>query len=336
LVFNKRWRIGLLGALVSLLAIYVIVSQINFSELRHALSVARYGYLLPCIALLLAGLVARAYRWRALLSDALPIGRAFSIMNVAYLVNNVLPLRIGELARVYLATRYDPPVPVFKTLSTVIVERLLDLLAVVLMLAFALATGSVPNELRAAGTFAAPAALGGFLFLVFLASRRSLAQQILIFFTSRFTLLERLNLSRWLNHFLDGLMPLIQPQALGQVFLWTLISWGFSIAAGYILMFAFFESASVAATCLYIAAAALAIAVPAIPGNIGTYETSIVFALAAMGYGEPVSTAVAFAVVVHGVNVVVHAATGIIGFIQEGISLERLSQGVQEMRQHTS
>ena len=49
---------------------------------------------------------------------------------------------------------------------------------------------------------------------------------------------------------------------------------------------------------------------------------------------DPAGTAVAFGVMVHGINLAVHATTGVIGFIQEGISLEQLSRGVQEMRQH--
>jgi hypothetical protein len=84
---------------------------------------------------------------------------------------------------------------------------------------------------------------------------------------------------------------------------------------------------------LYIAAAAFAIAVPAVPGNLGPYELSIMLALGAMGFGQPAETAAAFALVVHGVNLAVHAITGVIGFIQEGISLGQLSQGVREMRQ---
>jgi uncharacterized membrane protein YbhN (UPF0104 family) len=99
--------------------------------------------------------------------------------------------------------------------------------------------------------------------------------------------------------------------------------------AGYVLMYAFFDEASLAATMLYIAAAAFAIALPAVPGNLGTYEASILLALTAMGY-EQSSSAIAFAVMVHAVNVFVHATTGVFGFIQEGISLTQLSQGVRQ------
>jgi hypothetical protein len=100
---------------------------------------------------LLLGLVTRALRWQVLLNGSLVLHRAFSIMNVAYLVNGVLPLRLGEVARVYLTTRLPKPIPVLTTTSTIIVERLLDLLAVVMLMSLALATGNVPTELRFAG-----------------------------------------------------------------------------------------------------------------------------------------------------------------------------------------
>jgi hypothetical protein len=68
------------------------------------------------------------------------------------------------------------------------------------------------------------------------------------------------------------------------------------------------------------------------PGNIGTYEASILLALGALGYDAASGTAVIFAVMVHGINLLVHASTGVLGFIQEGISLEQLSQGVRAMQ----
>jgi len=329
--FSRNARIGLVGVVVSIAALYFIITQINLSLFGDALLAARYEYVLPCLLLLFAGLVTRAFRWQVLLNGALPWTRAFSIMNVAYLVNGVLPLRMGEVARVYLASRVRKPVPMPQTISTIIVERLLDLLAVVLLLLGALAAGPVPQELRAAGAFAALMAICGFVVLVLMAANRGLAQRILAFAQRLLPFLQRIAIDKWLDQFLDGLQPLTNPRMLLLALGWTTISWALSVAAGYVLMFAFFESASWVVTALYIAAAAFAIALPAVPGNVGTYEASILLALTAVGY-EYSATTLAFAVMVHGVNVFVHASTGVIGFIQEGISLSQLSQGVRQMR----
>jgi glycosyltransferase 2 family protein len=336
LKFSRKLKIGLLGIAVSALALAFIVMQIDRDLFVQALTTANYWYLLPCLLLLLLGLLTRALRWQVLLDGDLPFWRAFSIMNVAYLVNGVLPLRIGEVARVYLASRVDDPVPIPKTTSTIIVERLLDLLAVVVMVLLALTSAPVPEQLRVTSAIGASVALAGFITLVVIARQRAWAHALYRLSLRIIPPLRRLPvLETWLDQFLDGLLPLTRPPQFLRAIAWTVISWVFSVLAGYVLMFAFFPTGSIATTMLYIAAVAFAIALPAVPGNIGTYEASILLALVAMGY-EQSSTAVAFAVMVHAINVFVHASTGVVGFMQEGISLGQLSLGVQQMQQSST
>jgi len=172
----------------------------------------------------------------------------------------------------------------------------------------------------------------GFAVLLFLASQRKRTLIIARRFVSRLTPLRRWNVVGWLEHFLDGLKPLTQPRDLAQVLLLTGASWVCSLLSGYVLMIAFFGHGDWATTCLFSAAASLAVAVPAVPGNLGTYEVSILLALRAMGFGEPAATAAAFAVAVHAVNLLVNSSLGVYGFIQEGVSLDQLSQGVREMK----
>lgn len=324
-------RYGLIGLVASVAAIFFISTQLNLDNFQDTWTDVRYIYLVPTIIFLLLGLVARAVRWRILLSDGLPLYRAFSILNVAYLINGFIPFRIGELARAYLASRAEPPVPIMKSVSTIIVERLLDLLAVVLMIAIALAMGPVPEWLRIAGFTSGVVAFLGFLTLVFLSRKRSLAHGILDWVTNHFKILGRFNVKQLLDHFLDGLLPLAQTRTLILALVWNAISWGLSVLAGYVLMFAFYDDASWVVTCLYIAAAAFSIAVPAVPGNVGTYEAAILLALGALNYGDPENVALAFALTVHAVNVGVHALTGVVGFIQEGVTLDQLSQGVRQV-----
>ncbi len=331
----KHWRIGLLGIVVSFLAIYFIVVQVDLQLLGESFRTARYIFVLPAAVLLVIALIPRAMRWRVLLGGALPVSRSFNMINVGYLVNGIVPLRIGELARMFLARRYNPPVPLLKSASTIIVERLLDLLAVLVLLGMALAASpTLPMDYRSAATGSVLLLLVSFSILIFFASQRKLAQTLVAWVTGWLTPLRKWNFQEWVDHFLDGLTPLTRPGLLIQLLLWTALGWGFSVFAGYILMFTFFESASLPATCLYIAAAGFAISVPAVPGNIGTYEWAIMLALSAMGYGDPAtSSIVSFAVVVHGLNLAVHSATGVYGLIREGVSLNQLTEGVREINQ---
>lgn len=329
----KYWRAGLLGVIASLLAVYFIASQMKDVGLMWAaLRSADYGWVLVSMGVIVAGLFARGARWRALLGGGLPFVRAFSITNVSYLVNGVLPLRIGELARAYLAAQVRPPIPVMKAVGTIVVERLIDVLAVLIILALALSAGPLPEELHAAALFFAPAVVVGFAFLILFANQRvrvlKLAERVM----GRIPVLQRRAWLVWLEHFLEGLTPLTQPSALAQVLALAAASWACSLLSGYLLMIAFFGQGDWATTCLFTGAASLAVAVPAVPGNLGTYEASILLALGAMGFGEPAATAVAFAIAVHAVNLLVNSALGVYGFIQEGVSLDQLSQGVREMK----
>jgi len=328
LKLSKSARVGILGVAVSAIAFIFIMTQINIELFAQAWREVRYGYLLPCVALLMAGLAVRALRWRGLLADGLSLGRAFSIMNIAYLVNGVLPLRLGEVARVALVVRAASRVAVPQTIATIVVERLLDLLAVVILLSLALVGGRVPQELRLVGASSAALALLGFGLLIVLAMHPAWAQSILAWWVARLPVLRRWPLARWLGQFLDGLQPLAQPSALFMALLWTALAWALSVWAGYVLMYALYEQADLATTALYIAAAAFAIALPAVPGNVGTYEASILLALTAMGYAFD-GRALAFAVLVHAVNVFVHVSTGVVGFIAEGLSWDQFKQTAQ-------
>jgi hypothetical protein len=331
-VTSQRTRLGLISLLVTALAILFIINQIDLDLFWQALVGANYWYLLPCIFLLLVGLVTRALRWRVLLGQDVSLVRAFQIMNVAYLANGVLPMRLGEVARIYLAKRAFVKLPAPQIAATIVVERLLDLFAVVVMVMVSLMLATVPQELEVASRIAAISGIVGIAGILVLLWQRSLLRRIAAMISRRLTFLNRyFSLETVVHHFLDGLASITQPRVLLQVVFWTVLSWIVSTMAGYVLMFAFWDQASLAATLLYIAAAAFAIAVPAIPGNIGTYEASILLALAAAGYTSS-NQAVAFAITVHAVNVVVHMSTGMVGLMQEGITFAQLSERVQEIR----
>lgn len=328
----KKWRYALIGAAVSLVAIGFFVTQVDLAEFVGALHSARAAVLLPVALLIIAGLFTRTLRWRSLLGGGLPYWRAFSILNVAYFANGILPFRLGELARAYLASRGEPNIPPLRTLSTVVVERLLDVLAVLLQLALALAFAPLPDALRASALVFAPLTVAGFVGLVILASQRERALHWTALLAARTRLDQRFDAVKFVGHFLDGLMPLTRPSAFAAALWWTAVSWGLSLASGYVLMYAFYPQGDVGATLLFTAAASFVVAVPAVPGNLGTYEASVWMGLAAMGFGEPLAAATAFAISIHGINLLINVALGAVGLYAEGVSLGQLTRGVRTMK----
>jgi hypothetical protein len=292
-----------------------------------------------------------------LLGERIPLRRSFSIVNISYILNGILPARLGEVARAFLATRVTPPIPVFTSLSTILAERIIDMLTVILMLGGALL--AIPNQPAGVGSVglvmgaASVAALGT---LITFAHRPAWAHTMLALVLRAVPPLRKLNLDNILDRVLDGLRPLARWRTLLSVLFWTAISWSFSVLAGYLLMFTLYSQPRLDAAALFIAAASLVIAVPATFASVGPYEWSIIVSIVAV-YGvnlhdlpgdfviSPLaqnpgainalmtvqSTAFSFALIVHVLNVSVYAVLGAIGLIQEGISLSQVTRGAERI-----
>ena len=329
----KRWRIGLPGLLISLLATGALIAQLDLSQLAESLRSARYGWLLPAFLLLLIGQFIRALRWRALLVFGLPVARAFHILNISYLANAFLPLRLGELARIWLVR---PGISSMQTAGSVVLERMLDTLAVLVLLAAALsAIPQADDQYRdvARLMFLALPVLAVALYA--LARKREWAHRLL---GAALALpwprpVRRLPLKAWLEALLDGFQPLIRPGLLLQVLAWTLVGWLISLLAAGLVMLAFYDEADLAVAALCIVAAALVIALPAVPGNIGIYEWSIMLALAAGGYGSPLDAPnVSMAITIHAINLLMYTLTGCLGLIVERVTPAGLMRSLEEFR----
>ncbi len=97
---------------------------------------ANYLWLVPAVAVTVAILLLKGWRWQLLFLPEyhLPFAPVFSALCAGYLVSNVLPARLGELARLVLLVG-EQPVSVARTFSTIVIERVLDVLTLLIVFA---------------------------------------------------------------------------------------------------------------------------------------------------------------------------------------------------------
>lgn len=142
----KKLRIGL-GLLTASLFVYFLLYRIDFGKLFAAFSAVRLEWLALGVVCLLAGYGVRTIRWWLMLrvvgsraglaSCAWPFLSSFGL-------NNVLPLRAGDAYRAFgFSARLD--CPPWQVLGTLAMERVLDLLT--LLLIFLAATSMVPDHI---------------------------------------------------------------------------------------------------------------------------------------------------------------------------------------------
>lgn len=315
----RRALFVIASVIVSGLFLWLALRDVPLAEIATHLQAADPLWLLVSIATVFVSLYTRAIRWRGLLGFRITTRQSYMMLGVTFLLNQ-LPLRAGEVARSLLATRAG--VPFMTAATSIIVERLLDTLIVVVMLALALT--QLPLDLPAARQLALLFGMGAvvaFGVLIALARRPDIAHTLLGFIEKRIPLVERIGVRRLLDHVLDGLEPLTHWRGGIHAIVWTIISWACSIATFFTLEMAFGIGGSYGVTlsAMAISLASFSIAIPVSIASIGPWEGAVRLAGDGLRLAPSLSIALGFAF--HGVSLLGYIALGILGLIAQGVSL---------------
>ena len=120
---------------LALFLLYLAFRGIDLHRVWNELKHARYGWLLLTLPIGLLSHIFRAWRWNLLIEPLgykPPLAHTFYAVMSGYLANLALP-RLGEVVRCGSLTKTDK-VPFDSLLGTVIAERVVDLLALLLLM----------------------------------------------------------------------------------------------------------------------------------------------------------------------------------------------------------
>ncbi len=318
------WKI-LPGLLISLIALGILFYIVDWQEFGMALRHANYGYLLLSLPIYLLSYLTRSRAWQITLLEEAPFKKVFLIQQAGYLLNNILPFRMGELGRSYLLGRDG--LGFWRVFSSIFVERAFDLL-----LAVGLLLGTLPYVVEIPGARKLTAAVGVIVLIALLVMYTLACKQdhVLSWFERlgpRWPRLVELGRDR-LESFLMGLASLANPVRFLSVFGWMAVSWILAVFVQFFVLRAYVPDAQVLWAAFALGVAALGVAIPSSPGAIGVYEAAFVGALALVGV--PYSQALAYALTTH---VMYYIFTGIFGayaLSQEGESLTALFQAIRK------
>lgn len=287
-------------------------------------------------AILVTGLtyVLRSLRWQYLLA---PIGHtrfstAFRATVIGFAATFLLPARAGEVIRPYLLARQEG-LPGTACFATIILERLLDLVTVVLFFAFFVFTADP------ASTAAAPAAmervkLGGLLAAVagalalggaFVAAGHPerLGQWALRVERVLPAKLARI-VASFVETFTQGLAVMRQPRRLLVSLALSIPLW-LSIAAGiWLTSLAFHITFPFVGSFLVMTILVVGVAMPT-PGAVGGFHAAYQIAVQTF-FGVPDDRAIGAAIVLHGVSFVPVTLLGLFFMARDGISLSRAQE----------
>lgn len=329
---NRKTLIsGTVAFTITGIFLWLALRKVEFAALGAAMSSARLAWLIPMIGIVYLDLLVRAARWRVLLARArpapAPIWDLFKLEAIGLAVNNVLLLRLGELARAGLAAR-RLAIPAAAALASVAVERALDVAA--LLTIFVLATRMAPGIAPARVVHAALLLLAGAIgaLIVLAAAESSLApggfaEKKLRRWPRVHRLVEQLAL---------GAAVLRSPAAAAKAAALSLLLWtvdaGLYWAGAYALDLGGIMSYPRAILTLSWAGAISAI--PSAPGAIGTFEAFVASILHT--FGATPEVALAYALMTHMIMYLLVTVTGLLFLSREGVSLTQLREEVERGR----
>lgn len=339
---DPRFWLGL-AFTAGFFAVLFLLLRVDFGELTDALAEANYAYLAPSVAIYFASFYARSVRWRFLLEPfaGTKAARLYPVILVGYTANNLLPMRVGEIARsYYLASR--EPVPGSTALATIVVERVLDGLTLLLLLllgALFLPLSDLTDRIGDAVSLPAwlvPLAalpfLGGLALIVWAAVKPGTFLGLSRLLTRRAPHRFQAAADGLTERFLQGFEGLHRPSRLAGALLLSLPVWLAEGTVYYLIALGFgldghFDSywLLLAAVLVVVALSNLATSLPSSQGSVGPFEFFAVLALVYLGVGSGLASA--YALVLHAALILPVIAVGLVYLGMRSITLVQLTRG---------
>jgi uncharacterized protein (TIRG00374 family) len=304
---------------ISLLFLWLAVRQIDFRALVLALRDANWIWIMPAIAGILAMLFIKTWRWQMMFlpEHHVPYEAALTAESAGYLASNVLPGRAGEAVRLVLMAS-DQPVGVARVLSTILIERLLDVLSLLAVLVMLLPFIDLPEWMTRSAQVLGFGAIVGTAIIVVLSfwKERVLRWSHAVLRYIRF--LDRPGVYAAIEHLIDGFAALRGRRGPALIIL-SLVAWVAIIIEAWAVRMAVAPTVPMTGMVFALLVTSLGMVVPSTPGYIGVFHALVVLSLGP--FGVPQTTAMSVALVWHAVNYIVLSLAGLIMLSIHGTSL---------------
>jgi uncharacterized protein (TIRG00374 family) len=317
---------------IGLLAVFL--RNADLARVWAEMNRARADLLVAALALVFVMYAVRAERWQYLLE---PLGHtrfmvAFRTTVIGFATSSVLPARAGELLRPYLLARQEQ-LPATAVFATIIVERLLDLVAVLLLI------GAFFLFLQTGEAVAAPALFEtvwwgalitvpigvGILVLMFVMAGHPERLHGLTLRVVRL-LPQRMAgaVAGFARTFAEGLAVVRRPTRLACALAWSLVLWLAIALQVWVIVGALGIALPFSGSFLLTAMLVVGVAVPT-PGGIGGTHAVLRLGLTSF-YGAENNAAVATAIVHHALNFVPILVLGFWFLARDGLNMARLRE----------
>ncbi len=326
------WR-GALGFLLSAGLLWWTLHDVDVGEVASRLASSNIPLLLASSVTATLIFPLRARRWRTLLdpvAPGIPFGPLWRATAIGMMVNNVVPARAGELARAFALTREEPRVRFPASLASLAVDRLLDAIVILSLMAGGMLASPLAAQAQIGGR---PVASYAVLFAIGMGVLLALVYAIVFLprlvvgiadaIARRVLPRRAVQVHLGVQAFVEGLGVLRSPRLLVEALLWTIVHWLVNAFAFWIAFVAVGIDAPFGAALFLQGLIAIGVAIPSAPGFFGVFEAFATIGLGLYGVGQ--TEAVTWAIGFHLLSFVPITVMGAWYFARLGLRLGEMA-----------
>ena len=317
----------IIGIAISIICLYFAFRGINIKESIEIVKNINVTYFIISLILSVVIIALRGLRWECFIPLKKPIKKRTVVMAtyIGYMGNNILPAKLGEVARAYILGMKEN-VSKSALIASVVTERLFDVITGGIILTISVVfIPNLPEKVTYAAIALFVLSIVGFLVLIFLVWQREFAHKV---FHKIFGILPKNigdKLIEFSCNFIDGIGFKNDPKHIFLIFFYTALYLIGQILTISFLMTAFNIKASPIIALFMFAVGGFGFAVPSAPSGIGPFEWAIVFGLSLIGIEKTV--AFPYALVYHMMGIVPIVIIGFIFLFMLGVDLKTATKG---------
>ncbi len=285
----------ILSFAVSLICLYLAFRQVNLNDISTTLSQGKFLYIIYAFGITGLTFLIRAIRWNTLLGhpSSYTIHHFSSATHIGYFLNNILPLRAGDLVRAKLLSNHDTTIKMSYVIGSLVGEKIIDLWIIGLFTMVLIGFGYTD----VLGTQFTLILVGAYcLSSLIIFGRHTISNKLLQYFPV-------------LENFIDG-YKLVSKNKL-RLGMWSIILWITFVVYVSIALQSIGIVLDIQQVLGLTILSSIVTSMPLAPAAIGTYHLAVIYCLNSL-YGINLEKAQSAAIVMHSIFLVY---TIILGYI---------------------
>ncbi len=298
----------ILSFAVSLICLYLAFRQVNLNDISNTLSQGKFLYIIYAFGITGLTFLIRAIRWNTLLGhpSSYTIHHFSSATHIGYFLNNILPLRAGDLVRAKLLSNHDTTIKMSYVIGSLVGEKIIDLWIIGLFTMVLIGFGYTD----VLGTQFTLILVGAYcLSSLIIFGRHTISNKLLQYFPV-------------LENFIDG-YKLVSKNKL-RLGMWSIILWITFVVYVSIALQSIGIVLDIQQVLGLTILSSIVTSMPLAPAAIGTYHLAVIYCLNSL-YGINLEKAQSAAIVMHSIFLVYTIILGYIYMVYEGINIKSIT-----------